>query len=714
MSYRLSTRMLFCDWHMPNFLPEVTIDFDEYFEQVKRTGAEALIFQVKTAHGGSFAPTDVGITNPAMTGDIFGEVVRRTRALGVEMIAYYNMVLSWELAKTRPEWRQVGPTGDPLLLCAYPCSCMSNPEFSALVQAHMAEVTRRYEIDGWFLDLQYFASGGCFCPACRSGFEEMFGYALEPAEFTVGQWLDVFTYQARIRERFIHAAMDACNAERPGLSWSWNGCGNPTSISPTLGERADYLSTEAHPPSYLHADHGARYCEGLRKPFTLFMPESQGSWGDWTITTPETIKGLAAIAMAHSGALNINHVPYPCGDYAGKVPMVVWDTITEVFDWVSEREDLCRDRRPLPVVASLHSADNNRLLQAIAQQPEYGHLRMEQHSNEAALAQLLMETHTPWEIRTEDLSLEEMRVYEALVLPYMPHVPEDLAERLREYVRGGGTLIANSHTSLFGERGERLEEFALADLFGVSFVADSEYSICYLDGLDEAFAETVPAMPLVIKDEASGRMNPRNHPMYVNMHLSPQPPLRSGEPEDGGGARALAWLMDPIIESNFDTGYHVYHDHAPPGYRSEYPAIVLNRFGAGRVVYFPVPFLKGFARKADPSLKALFRTLLNEVLGVSAKIRIEAPVSVKHSLMQDRDDWLLHLIHVQKQTDAMYLDAFRRCDPIRVRVRPGWEVAGVEDALSGEALECREVDGWTEFVVDGIEGHRIVRIRGTA
>jgi len=171
MAYRLSTRMLFCDWHMPNFLPEVTIDFDEYFQQVERTGAEALIFQVKTAHGGSFAPTEVGITNPAMTGDIFGEIVKRTRALGLEMIAYYNMVLSWEFAKTHPEWRQVGPDGEPLLLCAYPCSCMSNEEFSALVNAHMAEATRNYEIDGWFLDLQYFAPGGCFCPACREGFE---------------------------------------------------------------------------------------------------------------------------------------------------------------------------------------------------------------------------------------------------------------------------------------------------------------------------------------------------------------------------------------------------------------------------------------------------------------------------------------------------------------------------------------------------------------
>jgi hypothetical protein len=651
---------------------------------------------VKTAHGGSFAPTDVGITNPAMTGDIFDEIVRRTRALGLEMIAYYNMVLSWELAKTRPDWRQVDPEGEPLLLCAYPCSCMSNAEFSALVNAHMAEVTRRYEIDGWFLDLQYFAPGGCFCDACCEGFAEMFGYALEPERFDVSGWLDVFTYQARVRERFIHSAMDACTAEREGLSWSWNGCGNPVSISPTLDEGADYLSTEAHPPGYLHADHRSRYCEGLGKPFTLFMPESQGSWGDWTITTPETIRGLAAIAMSHSGALNINHVPYPCGDYAGKVPGVVWDTISEVFDWVGEREHLCRDRRPVPVVASLHSADNNRLLQAIAQQEETGHLRMEQHANEEALAQLLMETHTPWEIRPEDLSLEEMRRYELLVLPYMPHVSDDLGNRLREYVREGGALVANYHTSLFCERGERMDDFALADLFGVRFVADSDFSICYLDGLDEALAGQVPKMPLLVKDEASGRLNPRNHPMYVEMC--------------GDVAASLAWLMDPIIESDFATGHHVYHDHAPPGHRTSHPGIVLNQFGDGQVVYFPVPFLKGYARKACPFLKALFRALLREVLGVSRRIRLEAPASVKHSLMEDEGGWLLHLIHAQKQTDAMYLDAFQRADPIPVRVRPGWQVAGAEDALTGDAFECAERDGWTEFVVPGVGDHTIVRI----
>ncbi len=696
MAYRLSSRMLFCDWHMPNFLPEVTIDFDEYFEQVQRTGAQTLIFQAKTAHGGSFFPTEVGVTNPSMAGDIFGEVCRRAKGLGLEFIAYYNMVLSWDLGRLHPEWSQLGRDGQPLRMFLYPCQCMSNDAFREYVGEHMAEVTRRYPIDGWFLDLQYFSPEGCFCPACREKFAARFGYALEPDEFGVEQWLDFYDHQVHTREAFIHSAMDRCNAERPGLSWSWNGCGNPVQLSATLHDGADYLSTEAHPPSYLHAGHTTRFCEGLRMPFTLFMPESQGSWGDWTVTTPETIQGLSAIALAHGGSLNINHVPYPCGDRAGKVPMIVWDTIAQTFEWVAAREELCRERTPVPVVACLHSADNNRLLAALSRTDGNAHLRSEAYGNEGALAQLLVETHIPWEIRPEDIALEELQRYELVALPCIPHISDDLAERLRAYVEGGGNLLAGYLTSLYDARGARRSNFALADLFGMDFVEDSPFSISYLDALDEAFRPRVPDMPLLIKDTASDRMNPKNHALLCTPHE---------------GTRVLARIMDPVIESDFEGGRYVYHDHAPPAYLTDRPAITLSEFGAGRVVYLPVPFLRGFESKASPFLREVFRILINDVLGVSAKVRIDAPLSVKHALMEDAEGWLLHLIHVQKQTDSMYLDRFHRADPITVRLRPGWPVAGAENALTGEAFPCTEADGWTELTVPGVTDHTIVRIR---
>jgi hypothetical protein len=168
--------------------------------------------------------------------------------------------------------------------------------------------------------------------------------------------------------------------------------------------------------------------------------------------------------------------------------------------------------------------------------------------------------------------------------------------------------------------------------------------------------------------------------------------------------------MDPIIESNFDTGHYVYHDHAPPGHCTEYPGITFNRFGEGQVVYLPVPFFKAYESKKSPFLKEVFRTLVADVLGVSRKVRIEAPVSVKAALMEDEGGWLLHLIHVQKEADSMYLDSFRRSDPVTVRVNPGGPVASVKECLSGDRLDCRSAGEWTEFTVPGVKDHLIVRI----
>ncbi len=698
MVYKLSTRMLFCDWHMPNHLPEIKIDYDEYFEQIKRTGAQTLIFMAKTAHGACLFPTEVGITNRTMQGDLFGEIATRAKALGLRFIAYYNMVLNWEYEPLYPNWRQIGREGQSLKMFMYPCYCMSNDEFTDHVAANMAEIAEQYPIDGFFLDLQYFSPEGCFCPACKDKFMQRYGYQLAPDGFDVGHWLDVYRYQADRREEFIHAAMDRCNAARPGLTWSWNGSGNPTSISNTLHQGAHYLSTEAHPPAYLHADHATRHCEGIGLPFTLFMPESQGSWGDWTVTTPETIKGLSATALAHGGSLNINHVPYPCGEYGGKVPQVVWDTITEVFDWVAERERFCVERRPVPVVGVLHSNDNNRLLRALSQTDEYSHLGSEQFANEQALAQLLMETHMPWEILHDGVDIERLKQYELLIMPYMPVVPGDLAHTLRTYVREGGKLLATHHTSLFDTRGNRGENFSLADLFGVDFAADSPYSVTYLDRLDTLFGPQVPQMPLLIKDSASGALNPKNHALYCTLH------------ED---ARVLAYIMDPVIESDFDGGRFVYHDHAPPACATEYPGIVLNHYGEGQVIYLPVPFFKAFASKCSPLLKEVFRALVTGVFGVSTKVAIEGPVSIKHALMQDEHGWLLHLMHLQKETDSMYLDSFHRPGPIGVRVKPGWKVAAVRECLSGDRITHSNVEGWTVFSLSFVKDHAIIRIERT-
>lgn len=703
MLSKFKTRLLFCDWHMPDFLPEIRIDYDDYFKHVKETGAQSLIFMAKSAHGNCLFPSKVGTANKAMKGDIFGEIARRTKEMGLQFIAYYNVVANRELISFHPDWQQLDRTFKPAKVCFCPAFCMSNENFKEYFCRHMAEIAENYDIDGFFLDLQYFSQDGCFCDSCKEKFKNMFSYELEPEKFsTTNHWLDFYTMQAQVREDFIHSGMERCNAIKQGLIWSWNGSGNPQSISSTLGERADFVSTEAHPPGYLQADYRSRFCQGIGKRFTLFMPESQGSWGDWTLNTVDTMKGLSAIALAHGGSLNINHVPYPCGDYAGKVPIPVWNSITETFRWVKEREQFCIGKKSVPVAACLHSTENVKLMSAIWRSPKGQelatrglHLRSEIANCEQMAIQIFLESHIPLDIRPAESSLDSLNKYELLILAHIPYVNEELKLKLRDYVENGGNLIASFNTSLLDEAGNIRDNFSLSDMFGVDFVKESDYSVSYLDRLDSIFSSSVPDMPLLLKDAEGGERNPKNHVFYCTPHP---------------GTKVLGYITDPVIESDFEKGYHVYHDHAPPAKCTNYPGIVLNRFGKGKVIFLPVPFFKAYMSKKSPFLKEILRTLIVKELGVSQKIQIEAPVSVKAVLMQDEDGWLLHLIHIQKETDSMYLENFERCDPIRVRVCPGWGVSSVQKCLDGKKICFEAKNQWTEFVLPMIVDHEIIRI----
>lgn len=137
---------------------------------------------------------------------------------------------------------------------------------------------------------------------------------------------------------------------------------------------------------------------------------------------------------------------------------------------------------------------------------------------------------------------------------------------------------------------------------------------------------------------------------------------------------------------------------------------MLNTFGKGRVLFLPLPFFKAYRSSRSPWLKELFRQLVVGVLGVSKRIEVEAPVSVKLVLMQDQLGWLLHLIYLQKETDSMYLDASECRGPIRVRVSPGWEVSRVYTCLRGNELSARRDGKWTVFTVPSITIHGVIRI----
>lgn len=95
-----------------------------------------------------------------------------------------------------------------------------------------------------------------------------------------------------------------------------------------------------------------------------------------------------------------------------------------------------------------------------------------------ALEQLLIEARIPFDIIFESHLAGAGRDYDVLALANAEAMPEAKIQEVRRFVAAGGALLATGNTSLFNEHRWRRDDFALADVFGVSCPKTSLAASC--------------------------------------------------------------------------------------------------------------------------------------------------------------------------------------------------------------------------------------------
>jgi hypothetical protein len=160
----------------------------------------------------------------------------------------------------------------------------------------------------------------------------------------------------------------------------------------------------------------------------------------------------------------------------------------------------------------------------------------------------------------------DLSQYEALLLPNVACMSAGIANRVRDYVRDGGVLLATHRTSLKDGEGYELTDFGLADVFGCDLVRVREE---YATNVWGSYLQRV-AHPVWegIAQAAYGI-----HGTFEEVALT------SGE--------VLARHALPIA-----AGTAFVPPFLPPGEVTQYPAIVANRYGEGVSVYFSFDFLR--------------------------------------------------------------------------------------------------------------------------
>ena len=283
------------------------------------------------------------------------------------------------------------------------------------------------------------------------------------------------------------------------------------------------------------------------------------------------------------------------------------------------------------------------------------------------------EEHLPLTLLNDwDMESEQLARFAVVVLANAAALSDGQAAALRAYVRRGGGLVATGETSLCDELGRPRRDFALADLFGVSYQGRPR-APQERPQLDENF---IIALDENYWQQRSGvaTLSWTDHPLVRDARLRLLAPSKS-----------VTFRGPQVLVSEPKQTSEVALRMKPEGWKKPpVPAAVLRSFGAGRVAYFPAAVDAALWSYAYPYQRRLFVRALEWAARLPPPIVVQAPLCVQTTYFTQTDKRLqriaLHFFNGVNTTANHGLPAMDV--PLREEVIPihGIEVRFAKDA----------------------------------
>jgi hypothetical protein len=445
----------------------------------------------------------------------------------------------------------------------------------------------RYPIDGIFFDGPCLFAKCCYCVHCRKLYQESLGKEMPPKAAGRPETGELARFQAESLRRFLEHANAAIKSVRPDVLLYCNagpreepyyliGRNNRTLIKSqdVLAAEGGFVYGELSVQPAWRVGSNAKYyqTQAAGKPTLVFMSPSHGPWISSNL--PDAELELAFVqAPVHGSGIWFSGFHWFREQPAFK-------EIAADFKFFSDHRDIYFGTRSRARTAIIWPADALNFYKSPADSPEARSGREPTGSiNDEfnGFYDALVKGHIPCDILDEEsLRREDIGRYALIVLPNVACTGGAADGRLREFVRGGGKLIASFETSLCDESGRRGSDFGLADLFGVRLLRSPvrPYPHFYFfkrDGWADVFsgipAELLPA-PLVSCEVALGGAR----------EISPF------------SVKFKGWDGSEIVPSEFS-------------------AVTVNSHGTGRSVYLAGPFGEHYWKYKQPEIGRLLQNL---------------------------------------------------------------------------------------------------------
>lgn len=570
------------DFHIDDWNEKFLSEFDhsKIADNMAMANVKAATVFANTHTGKCNYPTKVGVMHKGLKGrDALKEMIDNCHARGMDVIIYYCLIYTDWYWDNHPEARivdaegksekfTINSTGRPkrFSLC-----CPNNPGYRDFVKAQLEEICTNYDFEGVWPDMTFWPTV-CYCPSCRERYEREVGGEMP----RVINWEDPnwVRFQHKRQEwilDFVRLVNSTIRKYKPDVTIAHQSQTYTDdwlfAPSAELAKNTDWLSADVYRDrqdmSFLSK---LFYDLSEYKPYEHINCWCYPSIHEHVVSrTEESLRCTAFTALANNGAM----VFIDAIDPAGTVNRNNYYKVQNIYRDLEKYEKYAGGRycQDVGIYFSFDSLfgmeENGRDVISASYNffPGRRKLHKSAHNNAAIeLAGVLAQNHIPYGVVSKK-DLKDLKKYQVIALPNAVMLDNEEIEALKEYVREGGSLYASKYTSLISGDGHRQSDFLLSELFGVSFEGETNEILTYVaptcraeeyfEGFNSKYPYTLPDKQLKV------RLNP--------------------------GAEVLANITLPYTDPT-DTRYSsILTD--PPGISTDYPSIVLNRYGKGKVIY---------------------------------------------------------------------------------------------------------------------------------
>ncbi|MES2460625.1 MAG: beta-galactosidase trimerization domain-containing protein [Armatimonadota bacterium] len=661
-------RQIHLDFHTSPHVPDVGADWDaQHFGQtLKQAHVNSVTVFAKCHHGMNYYPTKIGPVHPSLKFDLLGEQIAACHKEGIRCPIYLTVVWDVSAAERHPEWRQVDNTGkmvgpDPLSP-GWPWMCLNNAYTDELL-AQTEEIIALYgdECDGFFYDIVMYNANGCVCVNCLRTLRES---GLDPSDP-----LHRRRNNHASARRFMARASELIRSKLPDAGIFYN-----SRWGVHFADEAEHYSQveiESLPTGgwgYGFYPLWSRYGRNFDLPMLGMTGRFHRSWADWGgLKHPEALKFECGGILATGGAVSV-------GDQLesrGRLSEPVYDVIGEAFAQVEKVEPYCIGASGVAQVALL------------ILNPEADKANTDAKSGYVeGGAKILLELHQQFDVIT-DKTCSDFGRYDLLVLPDQAIASPETAERLRQYVAGGGKLLL-SHKALLNDE---QNEFLLSPEMGVEYAGMAESNPDY-------FRVTHPALlGSVVRADFS-------YSVYEGpaVRVAPRP-----------GTTVLADAYQTYFNR---TGEHfTSHGFTPPvPEKADYPAITRKE----GVIYLHGPIFAAYQKHGNLTFRQLVGKCLDLLLPEKL-IETSAPPSAEVALMRQESEGrsIVHIVNYSPQRRAPghveTLDAPVPLHDLSVTLKTGDTFKRAFLAVAGDDLAItKDASGTVTVTVPRVGAHEMV------